>query len=85
LLFMDIFYQDSEENAKKVLGSINEFGFAYLKLTVEDLMDKSGYIKLGQQPIRIDLFCDLPGVKFEDVYDIAVKYEEEFFLKSYSY
>ena len=76
---MDIFYEGSEENAKKVLNSINEFGFGYLKLTVADLMDMGGYIKLGQQPVRIDLFCDLPGVKFKDVYGIALDYQEDDF------
>lgn len=76
---MDIFYEGSEENAKKVMNSINEFGFGYLKLTVADLMDTGGYIKLGQQPVRIDLFCDLPGVKFSDVYEIALDYQEDDF------
>jgi hypothetical protein len=34
-------------------------------------MDKSSYIKLGNSPVRIDLFCDLPGVSFDKVYDQA--------------
>ena len=74
---MDIFYEGSEENGRKVLESINEFGFGSLKLTLEDMLDKDGYIKLGREPVRIDLFCDLPGVTFEEVYKDAVLYEEE--------
>ena len=74
---MDIFYERSEENAEKVLESINEFGFSYLKLSVDDILDKNGYIKLGQQPIRIDLFCDLPGVSFNEVYASAIDYKDE--------
>ncbi|MBX9782384.1 MAG: nucleotidyltransferase [Chitinophagaceae bacterium] len=74
---MDLFYKASEENAKKVLGVINEFGFSYLRLTVEDLMDYKGYIKLGNAPVRIDLFCDLPGVSFDEVYEEAIDYSEE--------
>ena len=58
---MDIFYEPSEENGRKVLDSISEFGFSYLKLTMEDVLDRNGYIKLGREPSRIDLFCDLPG------------------------
>ena len=65
---MDIFYEGSEENGKKILEGINEFGFSYLRLTMEDILDKNGYIKLGHQPVRIDLFCDLPGVIFEEAY-----------------
>jgi predicted nucleotidyltransferase len=74
---MDIFYEGSEENGKKILDCINEFGFGYLKLTLDDVLDKSGYIKLGREPVRIDLFCDLPGVSFDDVFKEAIMYKEE--------
>ncbi len=74
---MDIFYEGTEENGNKILESINEFGFSYLKLNLEDVLDKNGYIKLGREPVRIDLFCDLPGVSFEEVYEKAIDYEDE--------
>lgn len=74
---MDIFYEPSEENGRKILDSINEFGFGCLKLSMNDVLDKNGYIKLGREPSRIDLFCDLPGVNFEEVYASAVEYEDE--------
>ena len=74
---MDIFYEGSEENGKKILEGINEFGFAYLNLNMDDILDKNGYIKLGNQPVRIDLFCDLPGVSFEEVYRDSIDYKEE--------
>ena len=74
---MDIFYEGSEENGKKILETINEFGFSYLKLTLDDVMDSNGYIKLGREPIRIDLFCDLPGVTFDEVYKDAIEYQED--------
>ena len=74
---MDIFYERSEENGKKILKTINEFGFSYLKLTLDDVMDSNGYIKLGREPVRIDLFCDLPGVTFDEVYKDAIEYQED--------
>lgn len=74
---MDIFYEGSEENGKKVLESIKEFGFGYLQLTMNDVLDKDGYIKMGREPVRIDLFCDLPGVIFEEVFKEAVEYQDE--------
>ena len=73
---MDIFYESSEENAEKLLKSINEFGFGVLRLTIEDLLDSSGYIQLGYVPVRIDLFCKLPGLQFEEVYSDALDYKE---------
>ena len=74
---MDIFYEGSEENGKKILETINEFGFSYLKLTLDDVLDSNGYIKLGREPVRIDLFCDLPGVTFDEVYKDAIEYQED--------
>lgn len=76
---MDIFYDKSDDNALKVLNAINEFGFGYLKLTIEDIQDERGYIQLGREPVRIDLFCDLPGVIFPKVYEQAFLYEEDGF------
>ena len=67
----------SNKLTRKLLSSINEFGFRYLNLTVDDLLDKNGYIKLGREPVRIDLFCELPGVRFDDVYRNAVEYKDE--------
>ena len=74
---MDLFYECSEENCLKLIKSIDDFGFKYLNLSIEDLMDSSGYVKLGNAPVRIDLFCDLPGVNFEEVYKMAFDYTED--------
>jgi hypothetical protein len=76
---MDIYYEGTFENCNKLKKSIEEFGFGYLKFTEADLMDKSSYIKLGNAPIRIDLFCDLPALEFNDVYGLSLLYEEEDF------
>jgi len=76
---MDIFYEGTKENSKRLLKTINDFGFGYLNISIEDLMDKDGYIKLGNSPVRIDLFCDLPGVLFGEVYRDAISYKEENF------
>ncbi|HEY6978525.1 MAG TPA: nucleotidyltransferase [Chitinophagaceae bacterium] len=74
---MDIFYEGTKENSECLLQTINEFGFGYLKMSVEDLLDKSSYIKLGTSPVRIDLFCDLPGVSFNEVYDQAIVFKDD--------
>lgn len=74
---MDIFYEAEENNCKHLLHVINEFGFGYLKLTVNDLMDTKSFIKLGNEPERIDLFNELPGVTFEEVYRDAFDYKED--------
>ncbi len=72
-----IFYMKDRKSGHKLLDCISEFGFGYLKLTMDDVLDKGGYIKLGREPVRIDLFCDLPGVSFDEVYKEAAEYYEE--------
>jgi predicted nucleotidyltransferase len=74
---MDIYYEGSKENGKKLLECLDEFGFGFLKLSLDDILDKDGYIKLGREPVRIDLFCDLPGVEFDEVYRDAITIEDE--------
>lgn len=74
---MDIFFEASGENCHRLLKVISDFGFGYLKLTEDDLADKRGFIKLGTEPNRIDLFCDLPGVSFDEVFANAFEYKEE--------
>lgn len=74
---MDIFYEREEDNCQSLLDVIKEFGFGYLRLTVDDLMDEKGFIKLGTEPERIDLFCELPGVSFNEVFNQAFEYKEE--------
>lgn len=74
---MDIYYERTENNCVKLLNVINEFGFKSLKFTVADLLDEDCYIQLGHDPVRIDFFNELPGVKFEAVYDNAFWHEEE--------
>ena len=74
---MDIFYDGTKENSTKVLDAINVFGFSSLNLTVNDLMDPDGYIQLGHEPVRIDLFNSLPGLEFNEVYEEAFLHEED--------
>ena len=57
-----------EENAEKVVATINEFGFKSLGIVVDDLLDKENIIQLGRPPARIDLLTDIPAVNFEECY-----------------
>ena len=55
----------SEENAKKMVNVIKDFGFASLKLTKEDFLKPDFVTQLGQEPVRIDILNDLDGIAFE--------------------
>jgi predicted nucleotidyltransferase len=65
---LDIWLNQSEENAKKILKCVHEFGFASFGLTPEDFTKEGNVIQLGYPPLRIDLLTTIDGVSFEECY-----------------
>jgi predicted nucleotidyltransferase len=65
---LDIWLLPGKENAKKILNSINEFGFGSLNISEADLMKEDTVIQLGYPPLRIDLLMSIDGVGFEECY-----------------
>jgi len=64
---LDIWLYPNAENAAKTLRALDEFGFASLNLTVEDILS-GDVIQLGFPPIRIDLLTRLSGVSIDEVW-----------------
>ena len=54
---------------KKILKSVNEFGFSSFKLSVEDFTKPGNVIQLGYPPLRIDLLTEIDGVTFEECFN----------------
>jgi len=65
---LDVCIKISEDNASKMVGVINEFGMASLKLTKEDFLKRDFITQLGHEPVRIDILNDLDGVSFEEAW-----------------
>ncbi len=63
---IDIFIERSEDNAKKILNVLKEFGFQSLGLTKKDFISKNMIVQLGVQPVRIDIISSISGVKFNE-------------------
>jgi predicted nucleotidyltransferase len=80
---LDIWINNTEENAEKLIYAINEFGLASLGLQKSDFL-KEGYItQIGYPPLRIDILNTIDGIKFEEASpnkriveadDIPIKY-----------
>ncbi len=66
---IDFWIARSNDNAEKVLKTLDQFGFGGLGLTVEDLMDPKAVVMLGRVPNRIDLLTFLTGLEFEPSYE----------------
>lgn len=61
---LDICINKTEENAKKVLAILKDFGFGSLNLKLEDFLKDDMIAQLGYPPIRIDILNDLNGIDF---------------------
>jgi hypothetical protein len=65
---MDIWINQNQENAKRVIEAIDYFGFSSLGITVNDLLVPKNVIQMGNPPLRIDILTEIDGVGFEDCF-----------------
>ncbi len=65
---LDICIELSEENAKKMLKVIADFGFASAGLCEQDFLKKDFITQLGHPPLRIDILNDLDHVLFSEAW-----------------
>lgn len=65
---MDILVEPDIENARKIIKSLNEFGFKSLGLTERDFSQKRKIIQLGYEPVRVDIITSIEGCSFNEVW-----------------
>jgi predicted nucleotidyltransferase len=65
---LDIWLNPTPENAKRILLTVNEFGFSSFKLTESDFIKVGNVIQLGYPPLRIDLLTSIDGVTFQECF-----------------
>jgi hypothetical protein len=69
---LDVFYLLTPENIYSLKNALVEFGFEENCLP-DDLFEKSNIIKIGIEPVRIDLINDIDGVEFSRAKKSVVK------------
>jgi predicted nucleotidyltransferase len=65
---LDVWINNSEANAEKLVLAIADFGLSSLGLTKSDFMLEGYVTQIGYPPLRIDLLNSIDGVKFEDAF-----------------
>lgn len=65
---LDIWINNSEANAEKLVLAIADFGLSSLGLTKSDFMQEGYVTQIGYPPLRIDLLNSIDGVKFEEAF-----------------
>jgi len=66
---LDIWIDNSTENAYNILQVLNDFGFKEVDITADDLTVSDRIIQLGYPPLRIDIITHIDGVDFESAWE----------------
>jgi len=65
---LDIWIAISPTNAKRVVKSLQEFGFGVTELSTDLFLKPDQIIRMGIEPVRIELMTSASGVEFDDCY-----------------
>lgn len=65
---MDIWIAINPINAKKIVTSLNEFGFEAPELTTDLFLEENKVIRMGVPPVRLEIITSISGVDFDSCY-----------------
>jgi len=63
---LDIWVERSQENAKRLVEALKDFGFKGEDTDPEPFTKKAQIVRMGFEPFRLKLFTSIPGVEFAD-------------------
>ena len=70
---IDIFFDNSKENVKKIIRTLVAFGFPEADLNVETFTTEGNIITFGVEPVRVDFINQISGVKFNEAWSNKVR------------
>jgi hypothetical protein len=70
---IDIFIELSAKNAAAMLEVLQKFGFSTSGLGPDFFMDKGQTVRLGREPLKLEILNDISGVSFEECYRNRVR------------
>lgn len=65
---LDVWVEIDSDNARRIVASIEQFGFGSLGLKEQDFMADDTFAQLGHPPYRIDILTGCDGVNFGECY-----------------
>lgn len=69
---LDIWISATPENAERVVTTLKEFGFDVPDLSTRLLLKPNSIVRMGNEPMRIEILNWASGVQFADCYDNRV-------------
>ncbi len=65
---LDVLVRPTEENGRRVLEAISEFGFPTAPLTAADIVGGTKVIEMGVAPVQIHVMSQIDGVTWDEVW-----------------
>lgn len=65
---LDIWVDSSKANAERIISALRDFGFTGDDVTTELITSRKQIIRMGFEPMRLELFTRIPGVVFSRCY-----------------
>jgi hypothetical protein len=69
---LDVFVELSAANADQLAEVFRRFGLTGNDVTAQDFLEKGIVIRLGREPMRLEIINDINGVSFEDCFRAKV-------------
>jgi predicted nucleotidyltransferase len=66
---LDLWVDASAVNAERVVTVLLAFGFPPDAVSTEMITDSKKIIRMGFEPMRLELFTSIPGIEFSSCYD----------------
>jgi predicted nucleotidyltransferase len=63
---IDIFYDNSPENVKRLADALEDFGFSGEEIPRGKLEGAGNIVSFGVEPVRVDLINEIDGVSFAE-------------------
>lgn len=65
---LDILIRPTEDNARRALSAIAEFGFPTAPLTAAEIVGGTKIIEMGVAPVQIHVMSEISGVTWDEVW-----------------
>ena len=72
---LDLWIEQTEENAGQVVKALRRFGFDVPKLDATLFLDEDRLVRRGHRPLRVEIFPSASGVDFSSCYDERIEDE----------
>jgi hypothetical protein len=65
---LDLWIATSPANANRIVKAVSEFGFSGTELSTDLFLKENQIVRMGVEPVRIELMTSISGVEFDDCY-----------------